>query len=986
MISHHEHSLFQRLLLTLIMLVILIALIFVGAIFSSNALRDLKQSSYNLFDQRVVYRTNELQKTLAGTMLGKEDVAGILENCNLLYQQRSSEPHPELNEAILNQLFDITHNKMITGAYVIFDKLVFQSDSYPAFYLYDTSPSEYFSDMSDISAKYGDATLLKQNHYILEHDWKPAMQLNVNNKKQDFYFKPIETANQHPQLSMEECAYWSTSKITDSSRPVITYSMPLIGNDHTVYGVIGFDLTVDYLKTILPYEDLSGENKKAFVLAHTSDSSNYQTILTNGPAYSGYVKSGSSLSLKKDTYGYQFTASALDESTIGSAHKINLYDSNTPFEKDTWYLIGITDTDELYSTYHEINHVLFYASAAAILIAVLIALYGSMIFTKPIRQLAAHLRQSTKSSELKLPKTKIKEIDELSSSIEALSHHLSGTEFRLSYVLHTIDMPIGAIEIFRKKSVFCTEKVGHLLGFKDPDKMEYSYDAFKQEIDRYTLQVVSYEHEQYAENQQSSDIYIIHTIHPDKQENWHRFLVSHVDDNLLIVISDVTSEIHEKEHLIYERDHDVLTQLMNRRAFRRECDHVLEHPSSLGICAMVLWDLDNLKLVNDTYGHDAGDRLICKIANLLRNESNERCITSRMAGDEFLLFYHHFDSEAAILNQVQCLHEKINNTEIQFSKQDIIRLKVSAGIAWLPKDALDFDTLVKYADFAMYEVKNYQKGGVRSFCKENYLHNNLLFDGRQELLNILDEQRVQYAFQPIVNAHDGSILGYEALMRPISVILKTPLDIMWVARTQKQLYRVECMTWIQALKQFSEHVEKDTSFKIFINSIPSIPLLEDIKKQLEEQFSDYLSNIVIELLESEEIETSYLQTKQEFCKRWNAQTALDDFGSGYSSDHRLLSNQTNYVKIDMEFIRNIAQDGERQMLVKNVLEFAHSRGIKVIAEGVEARTDMQYLIQIGIDYLQGYYLGKPNFELQDIPDEVKTDILEANAAYKHLIK
>lgn len=299
------------------------------------------------------------------------------------------------------------------------------------------------------------------------------------------------------------------------------------------------------------------------------------------------------------------------------------------------------------------------------------------------------------------------------------------------------------------------------------------------------------------------------------------------------------------------------------------------------------------------------------------------------------------------------------------------------GIAWMPKDADDFDTLVKYADFAMYEVKNYQKGGIRSFSKDNYLHNNLLFDGRQELLNILDEERVQYAFQPIVNARDGSILGYEALMRPISLILKTPLDIMWVARTQKQLYRVERMTWIQALKQFSERVEKGTKHKIFINSIPSIPLLEDIKQQLEEQFHDFLGNVVIELLESEEIEASYMQTKQEFCKRWNAQTALDDFGSGYSSDHRLLSNQTNYVKIDMEFVRNIALDKERQMLVKNVLEFAHSRGIQVIAEGVESYPDMKYLIQNGIDYLQGYYLGKPEFDLQDISEAVKVQIRKA---------
>lgn len=281
----------------------------------------------------------------------------------------------------------------------------------------------------------------------------------------------------------------------------------------------------------------------------------------------------------------------------------------------------------------------------------------------------------------------------------------------------------------------------------------------------------------------------------------------------------------------------------------------------------------------------------------------------------------------------------------------------------------------------MYEVKNTQKGNIRTFSEEHYLHNNLIFDGRQELMNILEEQRVSYAFQPIVDAKTGAVLGFEALMRPNSDILKTPSDVMQVAKTQKQLHRVEYMTWTQSLSHFSQQVAIDKQWKLFINSIPSIPMLDEIKQYLEEHYHEYLSKIVIELLESEEIEHSYMLSKQDFCRRWHAQTALDDFGSGYSSDHRLFNAQADYVKIDMEFITNIAHDKGRQMLVKSVVSFAHSHDIKVIAEGVETHEDLVYLIQHDIDYLQGYYIAKPAYAIKDIEESKQQEI---RAIYKEI--
>lgn len=976
--QQHVHSLFQRLLLTLIILVILISAIFFVSIFNSHALQDLKNSSFNLFDQRVVYRSNELQKNLAERKLNSDDLKTLLTSCDKLYKNRTSLQEPYLNKEILLKLHDITKTKNINGIHLILDKNVFHSEEYPAFYLYDTTPEEFFADKTDITARLGNARLLKENDFILDQNWKPTLSMDEKDPLYDFYFQPYHAAIANPQLTMSECGYWSTSnKLSDSTTSILSYNVPLFNEAHQFYGVVGIDLSFDYLKNYLPYEELNDHSKKAFLLANKQGTDKYHILMSNGPAYSAYLKNDMDLTLQKDTYGQKIILPALSEDTLASSHPIYLYAAASPFRNKLWYLIGVGSENEIFYSHMQIRRVLMFACITALIIGGLVALYGGMLFTKPIRALATRLRKTPVTSDkIKLPKTHINEIDELSSAIEDLSYHLHGAESRLSYVLHTIDIPIGAIEIYNQKKVFCTEKVGYLLNFHEQTKMEYTYEDFMAEIQAFNKKIISTKTEESNEHM-TSDIHLVQVcLAPDKI-SWLRFLISHVEENRVVVVSDVTAEIMEKEHLMYERDHDVLTQLLNRRAFRNRCEQLLQN-SDLKTCAMVLWDLDNLKLVNDTYGHDAGDRLICTLADILQSESSPNCITARMAGDEFLLFYHHFTNEEEIYAHVQHIHEIVNTTDLNFGKNDSIRIKVSAGISWLPKDAEDYETLVRHADFAMYEVKNIQKGGIRAFNEEHYQHNNLLFDGRQELMNILEEQRVQYAFQPIVNARTAELLGFEALMRPLSDILKTPLDVMRVARTQKQLHRVEYMTWAQALSRFSQQTSKDTTWKLFINSIPSIPMLDELKAILEKRYRDYLSNIVIELLESEEVEQAYMQTKQDFCMRWNAQTALDDFGSGYSSDHRLFNSQANYVKIDMEFIKDIAHDAGRQMLVQNVVNFAHSKQILVIAEGVENYEDLRYLIQHDIDYLQGYCLGKPSFVVHDIDASIRQQIIELN--------
>ena len=451
----------------------------------------------------------------------------------------------------------------------------------------------------------------------------------------------------------------------------------------------------------------------------------------------------------------------------------------------------------------------------------------------------------------------------------------------------------------------------------------------------------------------------------DEHETWLRFILSQHEGTHVIVVMDVSDEIREKRKLTYERDHDVLTQLFNRRAFRSRVEAILSG-DACGICAMILWDLDNLKVINDTYGHDAGDQLICATARYLQKLSSSRCIVSRMAGDEFLVFFHHYQKESEIRTIVEGMHRQINAHKITFTGKEEIRIRLSAGIAWYPKDAQDFDTLSKYADFAMYSIKSTQKGGIEEFQPSTYHKDKLLLSGRNELNEILDHNLVSYAYQPIVHLKSKEIYAFEALMRPRSTIITSPVDILRVARSQSQLYRVEFMTWTQSIAQFADFHSAFPKTRLFINSIPSIPMLDDLTQSLEQQYKEYLPLLVIEMIETDEIEQHYLETKQQFAKRWDAHIAIDDFGSGYSNDSTLLNVAANYIKIDMMFVRDIHKDENRQRLVENMITFAHRQHIRVIAEGVETKEELQQLIRMDVDFVQGYYLGKPALQISDI--------------------
>lgn len=246
--------------------------------------------------------------------------------------------------------------------------------------------------------------------------------------------------------------------------------------------------------------------------------------------------------------------------------------------------------------------------------------------------------------------------------------------------------------------------------------------------------------------------------------------------------------------------------------------------------------------------------------------------------------------------------------------------------------------------------------------EENYIVDNSFIKNRHRLkiLNkLLDNNLLEYHFQPIIDAKTGAIFGYEALMRGIAEYHMPPQEILDMAEFENRLYDIEKLTYQNIFRIVNKKYELIKDKKIFINSIPSHQLRDVDFKFIFNKYKNLLTNIVVEITERASIHDNTIITLQNRLDEIHCQIALDDFGAGYSNDATLLKTNPHYIKIDQALLRHIDYETKKQHLVSNIINYASTNNIKTIAEGIETYEELRTVIQLGINYIQGYYTAKP---------------------------
>ena len=422
--------------------------------------------------------------------------------------------------------------------------------------------------------------------------------------------------------------------------------------------------------------------------------------------------------------------------------------------------------------------------------------------------------------------------------------------------------------------------------------------------------------------------------------------------------------VAERSRIEHERDYDALTGLYNRQAFFRVCSELFEKPRTMRCAALMMTDLDNLKTINDTYGHDWGDIYLRKTAHSLQQGVPSGTVVARLSGDEFLLLFYGYETKEAVRKDIRKLEEGFARSSATLPDGKKLCIRMSGGVAWYPDDAADLDTLKRYADFAMYEVKHSTKGEVREFNMEHYRAGIYAMKQRSDFEVLIREQQVDYYFQPIFSARDGHVAAYEALMRPRLPALSSPQRVMELASEMGRLYDIEKLTLFRACECYEAleaagKVEPDAL--VFVNSIASVSLNDEDWASFCAAHKAILPKLVVEITEEEEMNEEALEKKRNAS---GAPTvfALDDYGSGYSNGSSLLTIAPRYVKVDIAIIRGIDADPDKQQFLKALIEYARPRGVQVLAEGVETMNDLRRVLEMGVDLLQGYGLARPAAE------------------------
>lgn len=429
---------------------------------------------------------------------------------------------------------------------------------------------------------------------------------------------------------------------------------------------------------------------------------------------------------------------------------------------------------------------------------------------------------------------------------------------------------------------------------------------------------------------------------------------------------------HSLEEMQY---HDPVTGVLNLKGLVKRINELYPIWKERAI-AVSVYNIPKYQFIYENYGLKDVEETVQLTADALRMANPQDTVTARISDDSFCIINEAEDQGAAgsiINDSVRAFYRFIESYNKTQDKEYFVEVNcgcTTAAAGWNN----DMKTYIKVAMGELYLNRLKQGGGKalkeRKTAKDTYQ----LFE------TLLSENLFYYVFQPIVSAKTGEIYGYEALMRTPPEIGLRPDEILDIAEEYGRLYEVEYATFNNVLTYANGHLTLFKDKHIFINSIPGYFIEGKDKEQLVRQYSDQLSRCTIEITERDETTAEEISRIMNLTDQGEpCQFAVDDYGTGYSNIVNLLRYKPNVIKIDRYLITEIQNDVNKQMFVKNTVEFAEQNNIQCLAEGVETKEELETVISYGVDLIQGYYTAMPSEQvIQEIDPKIVREILEAN--------